>query len=97
MAAKKKAAEPKSMQEQIRGKILELHMLLEKAGPTIKCISWDWKSSPDFDELNQALWPFGIYVYPDPAFEGQDSYGYIFSDRPLSEKELRAVNGNDEE
>ena len=93
--ATKKPVEKSTTQEQIRQKIEELRALISDT-PCIKSISWDWKEAPDFDDLNVALWPFGVYVYPDPACEGQDSTGFIFSDRPLSEMEIRAVNCDEE-
>ena len=51
-------------------------------------ISWDWKSNPDIEELQQALEPFGISVYENPQSEGSDSFGYIFSETELDEEEL---------
>lgn len=54
-------------------------------------ISWDWKSGPEIEELEAALEPFGIHVYEDPMCEGQDAYGYILSDKPLSKKELEDI------
>jgi hypothetical protein len=54
-------------------------------------IGWDWKSSPDVSELQQALRPFGIVVTADPRCEGSDQYGYLFSNRPLTREELSDV------
>jgi hypothetical protein len=92
MAAKKKSAKPARPPRPTSSP--EQHILQPKG--VIKSISWDWKDSPDFDDLNKALWPFGVYVYPDPACEGQDSMGFIFSDKPLSTAEIRAVNCDDD-
>lgn len=51
--------------------------------------TWDWKDSPDADELAELLAPFGVTVTAHPACEGSDSYGFIFSDRPLTKAELK--------
>jgi len=96
MAAKKKSAKKTTQPARPFRSVAspEQHILLPKG--VIKSISWDWKEAPDFDDLNKALWPFGVYVYPDPACEGQDSTGFIFSDKPLSNAEIRAVNCDEE-
>jgi hypothetical protein len=65
-----------------------------KPAPKITSIGWDFKSFPDFDEMQKALSPFGIYVYPDPMWEGQDGAGFILSDKPLTRKQIRAFNGD---
>lgn len=52
-------------------------------------MSWDWKESPQLEELQELLQPFGVFVTDHPACEGSDSYGYIFSNRPLTKKELK--------
>ena len=51
-------------------------------------IGWDWKSRPSFEELEEALEEFGIFVYIDPMSEGSDHYGYIFSDEELTDSEV---------
>jgi hypothetical protein len=68
-----------------------------KSEPKIMSIGWDWKSPPDFDDLQKALSPFGIYVYPDPMWEGQDGAGFVLSDKPLTRKQIRAVNCDEDE
>lgn len=55
-------------------------------------MSWDWKEQPDEEELNKLLKPFGVHVTAHPACEGQDSYGFIFSNRPLTEEELQEAS-----
>lgn len=59
--------------------------------PKTACLSWDWKSSPSFEELKRALEPLGVHVYVDPTTEGSDSYGYIFADGDLTAEEVEAV------
>ncbi len=51
-------------------------------------MTWDWKDQPSAEELQEVLAPFGVVVTDHPASEGQDSYGFIFSNRPLTEDEL---------
>jgi hypothetical protein len=55
-------------------------------------IGWDWKSSPSFEELQQALEPLDIFVYEDPQTEGTDYCGFILSEGPLDEDELEEVS-----
>lgn len=54
---------------------------------------WDWKESPTVEDLQAALEPFGIVVTDHPACEGSDAYGVIFSNRPLTKKELKEAKG----
>ena len=54
-------------------------------------ISWDWRSSPDFEELQEALEPLGVFVFEDPGTEGSDQYGYIFSNENLTKEELEEI------
>jgi hypothetical protein len=58
-------------------------------------ISWDWKAGPDFDELNEALEPFGLRAYEDPSTEGSDSFGFIISNENLTRDQLRAIAEED--
>jgi hypothetical protein len=51
-------------------------------------ISWDWKWHPDLGDLRKTLKPFGIHVYEDPIFQGSDTYGFIFSNKKLTKKDL---------
>lgn len=50
--------------------------------------SWDWRGKPSLKDLQYMLEPFGIHVINHPALEGQDAYGFIFSNRPLTQEEL---------
>jgi hypothetical protein len=54
-------------------------------------ISWDWKGGPSQEDLQIALKPFGVLVTENPGLDGSDSYGYIFSNRPLTPKEVREI------
>lgn len=54
-------------------------------------ISWDWKAGPDFDELNEALEPFGLRAYEDPSTADSDSFGFIISNENLTREQLRAI------
>ncbi len=54
-------------------------------------IGWDWKACPDVEQLEKALGPFGIHVYDDPAYEGADAFGFIFSDKELDDDELMTL------
>jgi hypothetical protein len=60
--------------------------------PKTTGINWDGQSSPEFEDLQKALKPFRIFVYEDPDFEGSDMYGYIFSDRKLTRKDLKKMS-----
>ena len=51
-------------------------------------IFWDWKTCPELDDLQNALQPLGVYVYPHPVCNGHDMYGFIFSGVELSDAEL---------
>jgi len=56
-----------------------------------KTISWDWKESPSEQDLKRIAEFFGGYVYSDPALEGSDCYGYIFSKTPLTPEQLKQI------
>lgn len=60
----------------------------------LKCttMTWDWKSCPHLDDLEEALKPFGLIVTEHPAFEGSDQFGFIISDRPLTDEELQEAS-----
>lgn len=60
-------------------------------------ISWDWKSGPDLKALRKALTPLGVQVYEDPTFEGSDSFGYLFSDKPLTSEEVANVTQDEDD
>jgi hypothetical protein len=54
-----------------------------------RSLSWDWKDCPSAPDLQDALKEFGIVVTVHPACEeGSDTFGVIFSNRPLTEEEL---------
>ena len=50
--------------------------------------SWDWKDHPSLEDFQDLLKPFGIVVIDHPALDGSDSYGFIFSNRKLTKKEM---------
>lgn len=54
--------------------------------PRVTFLSWDHRNKPN---LKTPLKPLGVQVYLDPAFNGSDSFGYVFADRPLPAAELR--------
>jgi len=59
-------------------------------------IGWDWRRrGPSQEELERALNPLGVLVYPNPNSEGSDYYGYILSNEPLSPEELQALADKD--
>ncbi len=55
-------------------------------------IGWDWKSSPDLEDLQDALNPLGICVYEDPASEGSAWYGFVFAKEELNDEELHELS-----
>jgi hypothetical protein len=59
-------------------------------------LSWDWKGSPELEDLQDALAPFGVRVYEDPALDGTDSFGYVFSSEPLSRDRLKEISTEDD-
>jgi hypothetical protein len=58
----------------------------------IVAISWDWKEQAELRHLEKVAKLLGGYVYEDPALEGSDSYGFIFSKEPLTKEELKKVS-----
>lgn len=54
-------------------------------------LNWDWKESPDLDKLAK-LKDLGVFVYEDPALEGSDSFGFIFSNKELTKKEVKDIS-----
>lgn len=54
---------------------------------------YDWKERPETDELRRTLRKFGVFVYDSPGCEGTDSYGFVFSNKKLTRKELRERYG----
>lgn len=50
---------------------------------------WDWKESPNVRELQKLLKPFGLNVYPDPTWDGSDSYGFVFTNSVMTKKQLQ--------
>lgn len=59
--------------------------------------SWDWKAGPSLADLRAALEPLGVFVYEDPSLEGSDSYGYIFSNSPLTDEMLNVIGDEEYE
>jgi len=57
----------------------------------IVLISWDWKEQPELRHFQKVAEFFGGYVYEDPALEGADALGYIFSKTPLTTEELKKL------
>lgn len=56
-----------------------------------KVQSWDFKESP-FDDLEEILEEFGIHMYELPSTEGSDTYGFIFSDKLLTDEDIEAID-----
>lgn len=48
-------------------------------------MTWDWKDQPDLKQLEA----IGVYVYDDPACEGSDCMGYIFSTKKMTKEEVK--------
>ena len=64
-----------------------------KAKKLVKFRSWDWRENPwengsEKNSLKNTLEKFGVYIYEDPITRGMDCYGVIFSNKPLTEKEI---------
>lgn len=59
----------------------------------IRTLSFDWKSSGEetAEELKPILKEFGVYVYDDPRYDGTDEVGLVFSDKPLTKKEINGI------
>lgn len=51
-------------------------------------VSYDWKETPTKESLRKALEQFGVHVYDNPACEGSDSYGFVFSGAPMTKGDL---------
>lgn len=55
-------------------------------------VSADWKDIDGLaDDFIAACRHFGLYVYADPAYEGTDAYGYIVSEKELTDKQVREI------
>jgi hypothetical protein len=61
-------------------------------GKTYTHITWDWRSRPEYENLCEALEPFGIIVIVSPMEDGSDQYGYLFSREKLSDEELQTID-----
>lgn len=55
------------------------------------CASWDYLEHP-YDDLREILSHFGVYMYPDPAYEGTNTFGFIFSNRVLKPSDLKEIS-----
>jgi hypothetical protein len=52
-------------------------------------VSADWKDFEGFiEQLKPALERLGISMVEDPDYEGSDTYGFLLSNRPMTEKEI---------
>lgn len=58
------------------------------AKKNIQSLYYDWKDSPSLSDFKALLKPFGIHVYESPEMDGSDMYGFIFSDKTLTKKEI---------
>lgn len=70
----------------------DMQLRVSPKGSTV--VSFDWKVTPGSDDLTKALAPFGVFVYDDPSCEGTDSYGFVFSDRPLTDTDLAGLTSS---
>lgn len=57
-------------------------------------ISFDWKDSPEVEDIQEALKPFGVFVYENPTFEADDCYCVIFTRRELNEEQLAGLTSD---
>jgi hypothetical protein len=60
-------------------------------------ITYDWKDSPSLEQLQSALEPFGVLVYEDPSVAGSDSYGFVFSNKKLTNQDLEEIGSRFED
>ncbi len=55
--------------------------------------TWGYKDGEDAHRsVKKALQEIGVYVYDSPACEGSDAFGLIFSNGPLSDKEIEDID-----
>jgi hypothetical protein len=57
---------------------------------------YDWKERPSVEDLRSALEPLGVHVYDDPSMEASDSYGFVFSNEPMTRQEIEAFSDTDD-
>jgi hypothetical protein len=55
-------------------------------------VSWDWKEQPMENGLEEALKKLGIFTYETPSDVGSDQYGFIFSTKPLTPKQITEID-----
>lgn len=55
-------------------------------GATVRVTTFDWKESPDADDLQEALEDFGVRVY-SPESAGDFSV-FVFSDKDLTDEQV---------
>jgi hypothetical protein len=59
----------------------------------IRTIAFDWKESTESvaEQLKPLLKEFGVYVYDNPATEGSDEVGLLFSDHELTRDQINEI------
>ena len=55
---------------------------------------WDWKEKP-YEELEEILEELGVFMYNTPSQDGSDQYGFIFSDKPLTEEDVERIDNEE--
>lgn len=64
--------------------------------PKYTKLEWDRPTGPALAELQKALRPLGLYVYEDPAFQGEEIVtGFVLSKDPLSKEALNEIMEDD--
>lgn len=65
--------------------------MAKATGPMKYFALFDWKETigDAMAELKPVLKKMGVYVYEAESQEGSDNFGFIFSQKPLSKKELQ--------
>lgn len=48
----------------------------------------DWKERPTIEQLNKCLNKFGVFISEDESLDGSDMYGFLFTDRKVSQTKL---------
>jgi hypothetical protein len=71
-------------------KLQEAAKELLNAPVQVETVSVDWKDIEGLAQgFTEALASLGISVIPHPDYEGSDMYGFILSNRPLTEDEVK--------